>query len=101
MLIRSPGSEDSEAGRPLALDDEGFPGGEVHRVRALRAEPAGWTIILWCYPPWMRSLWLAHTRLDGLVAGLGQDRQVRDCEAGEVEVFAIPVLSRKMERTIL
>ena len=49
----------------------------------------------------MRSLWLAHTRLDGLVAGLGQDRQVRDCEAGEVEVFAIPVLSRKMERTIL
>ena len=30
MLIRSPGSEDSEAGRPLALDDEGFPGGEVH-----------------------------------------------------------------------
>ena len=45
MLIRSPGSENSEAGRPPALDDEGFPGGEVHRVRALRAEPAGWTII--------------------------------------------------------
>ena len=48
----------------------------------------------------MRLLWLAHTRLDGLLAGLGQDRQVRDCEAREVEVFVILVLSREMERTI-
>ena len=43
---------------------------------------------------------MAHTRLDGLVAGLGQDRQVRDCEAREVEIFVIPLLAREMERTI-
>ena len=70
------GSPYSETWRAPPLDDEGFPGRQIHRIRSLWAKPTG--------GGHLHQIKIMIVSV--IIAGSCQNRQMWDCKAGEVNI---------------